>query len=89
MVRFWSDTFRGFVRPVRNGKGNRLFSADDVETFRQIHYLVGTGLKLEGVARRLRDEKSAVAAELKVLDSLKAVREQLLEVRASLISGRK
>ena len=89
MVRFWSDTFQGFVRPVRNGKGNRLFSADDVETFRQIHYLVGTGLKLEGVARRLRDEKSAVAAELKVLDSLKAVREQLLEVRASLISGRK
>lgn len=84
LVRFWSDTFPKFIHPVRNAKGNRLFSADDVETFRQIHYLVGTGLKLEGVARRLRDERAAVSAELKVLDSLKSIREQLLDVRASL-----
>ena len=88
LVRFWSNTFPKFIHPVRNAKGNRLFSAEDVETFRQIHYLVGTGLKLEGVARRLRDEKSAVAAEVKVVDSLKAIREQLLDVRASLSKGK-
>lgn len=83
-VRFWSDTFRGFVNPVRNAKGNRMFSAEDVETFRQIDYLAKSGMKLEGVMRRLRDEKSAVSAERKILDSLKAIRDQLVEVRTSL-----
>lgn len=88
LVRFWSDSFPKFIHPVRNGKGNRLFSADDVETFRQIHYLVRTGLTLEGVARRLRDESASVAAELKVLDSLKSIREQLIEVRSSMSAGK-
>ena len=89
LVRFWSDTFPDFIRPVRNAKGNRLFSNCDVETFRQIHYLVGTGLKLEGVARRLRDDRTAVASELKVLDTLKSIREQLIEVRSSMTSGKR
>ena len=87
-VRFWSDTIRGLVNTVRNAKGNRMFSAEDVETFRQIHYLVRTGLTLEGVARRLRDERASVAAELKVLDSLKSIREQLIEVRSSMSAGK-
>ncbi len=84
LVRFWSETFPKFIRPVRNAKGNRMFSADDVETLRQIHYLVSTGLTLEGVARRLRDDRASVAAELKVLDSLKSIRERLVAVRTSL-----
>lgn len=84
LVRFWSDTFPKFIHPSRNGKGDRFFSADDVETFRQIHYLVRTGLTLEGVARRLRDDRAAVSAELKVLDSLRAIRGQLVEIRASM-----
>ena len=42
LVRFWSDTFPKFIRPVRNAKGNRMFSDEDVATFRQIHYLVRT-----------------------------------------------
>ena len=88
LVRFWSDSFPKFIRPVRNGKGNRLFSAEDVETFRQIHYLVRTGLTLEGAARRLRDERAAVSNELRVLDSLKAIREQLLEIRSSMSDGK-
>ena len=88
LVRFWSDTFSRFIHPVRNAKGNRLFSLEDVETFRQIHYLVRTGLTLEGVARRLRDERASVAAELKVLDSLKSIREQLIEVRSSMSAGK-
>ena len=41
-------------------------------------------MKLEGVASRLRDERASVAAELKVLDSLRRIREQLVEVRSSM-----
>lgn len=84
LIRFWSDRFPKFIHPVRNGKGDRMFSAEDVETFRQIHYLSRTGLRLEGVARRLRDDRAAVNSELKVLDCLKRIREQLVEVRTSM-----
>lgn len=88
LVRFWSDTFPKFIRPVRNAKGNRMFSDEDVTTFRQIHYLVRTGLTLEGVAKRLRDDRASVETELKVLDSLKSIRDQLVEVRSSM-SGKR
>ena len=88
LVRFWSDTFPKFIRPVRNAKGNRMFSDGDVATFRQIHYLVRTGLTLEGVAKRLRDDRASVETELKVLDSLKSIRDQLVEVRSSM-SGKR
>ncbi len=88
LVRFWSDTFPKFIRPVRNAKGNRMFSDEDVATFRQIHYLVRTGLTLEGVAKRLRDDRASVETELKVLDSLKSIRDQLVEVRSSM-SGKR
>ncbi len=88
LVRFWSDTFPKFIRPMRNAKGNRMFSDEDVATFRQIHYLVRTGLTLEGVAKRLRDDRASVETELKVLDSLKSIRDQLVEVRSSM-SGKR
>lgn len=88
LVRFWSDTFPKFIRPVRNAKGNRMFSDEDVATFRQIHYLVRTGLTLEGVAKRLRDDRASVETELKVLDSLKSIRDQLVEVRSSMTGKR-
>lgn len=81
LVRFWSDSFPKFIHPVRNAKGNRIFSAEDVETFRQIHFLVRTGLTLEGVARKLRDDRASVARDLKILDSLKEIRARLAEVR--------
>lgn len=84
LVRFWSKKFDAFIHPVRNAKGNRMFSAEDVETFRRIHHMVGTGLTLEGVARRLKESKTLVDKDLKILDSLKSIRGQLVEVRASM-----
>lgn len=85
-VRFWANSFPDFIRPKRNAKGNRMFTAADVEMFRNIAFLLRTcGMTLEGAARRLRDEGQKVSAGVKVLDSLKSIREQLLEVRKSLI----
>ena len=40
LVRSWADGFPELVRPARNAKGNRLFTASDVEALRQIHFLV-------------------------------------------------
>jgi DNA-binding transcriptional MerR regulator len=85
LVRFWANEFPKFIKPQRNAKGNRLFSKDDVETFKHIHLLVKVeGLTLEGAAKRLKGEKKGVVNKAKVLESLKDIRQQLSEIRAEL-----
>ena len=85
LVRFWSNEFSKFIKPQRNGKGNRLFSKEDVETFKYIHLLVNVeGLTLEGVAKRLKGDRKDVINKARVLESLKSIREQLTEIRKEL-----
>lgn len=82
LVRFWSNSFPKFIHPVRNAKGNRMFTDVDVETFRQIHFLVkDCGLTLEGAARSLKEDRRAVGSRVKALEILRGIREQLDEVR--------
>ena len=85
LVRFWANEFPKFIRPQRNAKGNRLFTKEDVETFKHIHLLVKVdGLTLEGAAKRLKGERKDVINKARVLESLKAIRTQLSEIRQDL-----
>lgn len=85
LVRFWSDSFPRLVRPRRNAKGNRLFSSGDLETLRQIHYLVKEkGMTLEGAERHLVGQRSEVESRVKVLTSLRTIRARLVEIKKSL-----
>jgi len=85
LVRFWSNEFPKYIKPQRNAKGNRLFSKDDVDTFKYIHMLVNVeGLTLEGVAKRLKDDKKGGVNRQKVIESLKEIRQQLSEIRSGL-----
>ena len=84
-VRFWSDSFPKFINPRRNAKGNRLFTKEDIETFKHIQMLLKVeGLTIEGAAKRLRGEKKDVINKARVLESLKDIRQQLLEIRDDL-----
>lgn len=85
LVRFWSNSFSRYLKPVRNAKGNRLFTPVDIETLKQLHFLIkDKGLTLEGAARRMAEDRKKVESRVKVLDSLKSIRAQLAEVRDSL-----
>ena len=85
LVRFWANEFPKFIRPQRNAKGNRLFSKDDVASFRKIHHLVKTeGLTLEGAAKRMKEDKKGGMDKQKVLETLQGIRQQLSEIRAEL-----
>ncbi|MBE6216761.1 MAG: MerR family transcriptional regulator [Bacteroidales bacterium] len=85
LVRFWANEFPKFIRPKRNAKGNRLFTKEDLETFKHIHMLVKVeGLTLEGAAKRLKGDKKDVINKARVLETLKAIRQQLLEIRDDL-----
>ena len=84
-VRFWSNSFERFVKPRRNAKGNRLFTPDDIETLKQIKFLVKTcGMTLDGATRRLTEDRKSVEGRVKVLESLREIRKELLAVKASL-----
>ena len=85
LVRFWSNSFQKFVNPRRNAKGNRMFTPDDIDTFKQIHYLVKEkGMTLEGASLALKADRSSVDSRVRAIDTLKEIKAQLLEVRKSL-----
>ena len=84
-MRFWTNSYPKLVKPKRNAKGNRLYSASDIETLKQLHYLVkDKGLTLDGAVRKITGEKASVSNSVKALDSLKAIRAQLMEIKNSI-----
>ena len=84
-IRFWSDSFPKHIRPKRNAKGNRLFTKEDLETFKYIQTLLKVeGLTIEGATKRLNGDKKEVMNKAKVLETLKGIRQQLLDIRNEL-----
>lgn len=85
-VRYWSNSFSRYLHPTRNGKGDRRFTKEDVETFKRIHFLLKSqGMTLEGAAKALAADRNAgVDRNVKVLESLRNMREQLAEIRKTL-----
>lgn len=84
-IRYWSNYFETFIRPQRNAKGNRLFHPEDIETLRQIQFLLkNQGLTLEGARQRLTEDRRSVDLRVKAIGKLKDIREQLVQVRKTL-----
>lgn len=85
LVRFWSNSFPKLLNPKRNAKGNRQFTAAQIEILKEIHYLVkDKGMTLEGAGKQLSASKSSVSNSVKAIDSLKSIRAQLVEIKNSI-----
>ena len=81
-VRYWSNYFEKFIHPQRNAKGNRLFHPEDIDTLKQIQFLVkNQGLTLEGVGQRLTEDRRSVDRRVKAIEKLKDIRARLVAVR--------
>lgn len=84
-IRFWSNQFPKFVKPQRNAKGNRQYTAADIEALKQIKLLVKDGgMTLEGAGKKLSTEKNLVTKKARALESLRSIRKELEAVRKSL-----
>ena len=58
LVRYWSNEFDKHFKLSRSTRGDRKYTADDIDTLKQIHYLVNVkGLTLEGVDKALKADK--------------------------------
>lgn len=85
LVRYWTNEFGKHFKVGRSSRGDRKYTAADIETLKQIHYLVNVkGMTLEGVDKALKDSKRSVDRSVKVLESLKNIRDQLTEVKKAL-----
>ena len=84
-IRYWSNYFEKFIKPQRNAKGNRLYHPEDIETLKQIQFLLkNQGLTLEGARQRLTEDRRSVDKRVKAIGVLKEIREELLQVRKAL-----
>lgn len=81
-VRFWADNFPKYIKPERNAKGNRLFREEDLNNLKQIHYLIKEqGMTLEGVHRRLEENKEGIEKKMEIVEKLKEIRQHLVEIQ--------
>lgn len=84
LLRFWEKKFPQ-LNPKRAGRDIRQYRQEDVETAKLIHYLVKErGMTLDGAQRRLRDNSETTRRNFEVVDRLKAIREELVNMRQAL-----
>ncbi len=84
LIRFWEKNF-DIIKPHKNKKGNRFFTKEDIENLKLIHHLVKEKrLTLEGARKKLTENKQDVIHNHEIVDTLKQIKEMLLEIREEL-----
>lgn len=87
-LRFWESQFT-IIKPRRNSKGIRLYTADDVEVIRMIKYLVkDKGLKIEAAQEQIRQNRTNVSRRHEAVKRLQDIRTRLNDLLHSLSSRR-
>ncbi|GGE86429.1 DNA-binding transcriptional regulator, MerR family [Chishuiella changwenlii] len=84
LIRFWEKEFE-IIQPKKNKKGNRLFTKDDIECFKNIFYLVKVkGYTLEG-AKQVIGKKGIVTTteEIDVVERLQEIKNELIKLKMS------
>ena len=84
LVRYWEKEF-DIIKPKKNAKGNRMFTAKDLENLKIIYHLVKErGFTLEGAKKKLRENKQDVINEQEIIDHLQEVKSFLLDLKKKL-----
>ena len=85
-VRYWEKEFSQ-VKPMKNKKGDRIFNLKDIETLKEIKFLVhDRGVKIAKAGRRLSG-KAEVVSDNRTKDVVKRLielKEALLKIKENL-----
>jgi len=83
-VRFWENEF-DILKPMKNKKGNRLFTPDDIKNLRIIrHLLKEKGMTLAGVKKQLSGKWDEAEYKFRINESLENIKSLLIEIRDSI-----
>ena len=83
VLRFWETEF-DCIRPTKNRRGTRSYTAHDIELLRRIHYLTREcGYTLEG-ARDQLCQRPVEDPKMEVINNLQEMRKFLVELKETL-----
>ncbi len=81
LIRFWENEF-DIIKPKKNRKGNRQFTRNDIDNVKLIFHLVKEkGYTLQGAKDLLKNGNDTLKEKVEIIDSLKKVKNFLLEIR--------
>jgi DNA-binding transcriptional MerR regulator len=83
-VRFWENEFT-ILKPMKNKKGNRLFTQADIKNLKIIHHLLkDEGMTLQGVKKKLTGKWDETDSKYEINESLLKIKTMLLEIKDSI-----
>ena len=84
LIRFWEKEFE-IIQPKKNAKGNRLFTKNDIDCFKNIYYLVKIkGYTLEGAKQAIGKKGIATTTdEIDVVKRLENIKDELIKLKMS------
>ena len=83
MLRFWETEFKE-LRPVKNKRGTRSYTQQDIDLLRRIHYLTKEcGLTLDGARQQLKSDK-APDRNLQIVETLTELKIFLVQMKQNL-----
>ena len=79
-LRFWEKEF-DFRSPRKNAKGTRFYTKKDIEDISLIYFLLKEkGLTIPGAKKKIKENRSDVIKNHDIIDKLKDVRQELLDI---------
>lgn len=84
VIRYWETEFTQ-IHPAKNSKGERKFTAKDIEILQQIHYLVkDKGFTIEGARKELDAQKQEKKEDQQILVKLRELRKKITQFKEEL-----
>lgn len=80
-VRFWENEF-DILKPMKNKKGNRLFTPADMKNLKIIHHLLkNEGMTISGVKKKLSEKLDETDYKFEVSETLLKIKDILLDIK--------
>ncbi|MCU0472534.1 MAG: MerR family transcriptional regulator [Bacteroidales bacterium] len=80
-VRFWENEF-SILKPMKNKKGNRMFTPGDIKNLKIIHHLLkDEGMTIPGVRKKLSGKWEDIEYKYEINESLSRIKSLLLDLR--------
>ncbi len=80
-IRFWENEF-DILKPMKNKKGNRMFTPTDIKNLKIIHHLLKEeGMTLPGAKKRVSGKQEEIDYKYEISESLKKIKGLLIDMR--------
>lgn len=84
LIRFWEKEF-DILKPKKNAKGNRLFTATDLQNLKLIYHLVKEkGFTLDGARKRMKQNPEGVINKHEIISHLENIKQELINIKNQL-----